>query len=409
MRILFLGLNYSPEPISTGVYSTGLCEELVARGHEVCAVVGKPYYPQWRIYDEFRGGGVRISEESGVLVTRVPHYVPADPTGPKRIVHHASFAFSALVPMLKKARTMKPDIVMTVAPSLLSAPVAHLAARVARVRSWLHVQDFEVGTAFATGLVDPNGIAARMARGFERFVLRRFDCVSSISLEMCHKAKAVVGEGLSDVFEFRNWANIEEIKPLDHSSIYRTRWCIATPHVALYSGNIANKQGIEILVDVARRLQSRTDLTFVICGQGPNREALQTLATGLTNIQFHDLQPPEQLNELLGLATVHLLPQKAGAADLVLPSKLTNMLASGRPIVATAHPGTGLARELAKGGLVTAPGDVDAMATAILRLIEEPGLHRELSTQAALRAREAWDKGRIIDGLCAQLDRLVAK
>ena len=44
--------------------------------------------------------------------------------------------------------------------------------------------------------------------------------------------------------------------------------------------------------------------------------------------------------DFLSLASVHLLPQIVGAADLVLPSKQTNMLASGRPVVATAAPGT---------------------------------------------------------------------
>src|SRR3546814_4062920 len=72
----------------------------------------------------------------------------------------------------------------------------------------------------------------------------------------------------------------------------------------------------------------RNDITFVLCGSGPTRPELEARAAGLTNIQFHDLQPQEEFQELLGLATVHLLPQRAGAADLVLPSKLANMLAS---------------------------------------------------------------------------------
>src|SRR3546814_18835656 len=57
--------------------------------------------------------------------------------------------------------------------------------------------------------------------------------------------------------------------------------------------------------------------SFVLCGSGPTRPELEARAAGLTNIQFHDLQPQEEFQELLGLATVHLLPQRAGAADLV--------------------------------------------------------------------------------------------
>jgi colanic acid biosynthesis glycosyl transferase WcaI len=123
--------------------------------------------------------------------------------------------------------------------------------------------------------------------------------------------------------------------------------------VAIYSGNIANKQGIEIVVEAARLLRHRKDLMFVVCGNGPNRARLIESSADLDNIQFHDLQPRERLSDLLGMASVHLLPQIAGAADLVLPSKLTNMLASGRAIAATAEPGTGLAAEVDGCGLIT--------------------------------------------------------
>ena len=96
-------------------------------------------------------------------------------------------------------------------------------------------------------------------------------------------------------------------------------------HVALYSGNIANKQGLETVIEAARQLAHRDDIVFVIAGEGPNRVALQKLAAGLGNVQFRDLQPAERMADFLSLASVHLLPQIVGAADLVLPSKLTNM------------------------------------------------------------------------------------
>lgn len=403
MRILFLGLNYAPEQIGIAVYSAGLCEELAARGHEVRVIAGKPYYPEWRVHAGFRGGRSLVSVENGVWIKRIPLYVPANPTGVRRIVHHASFALSSLIPTLAGAWKEKPDIVITVAPSLLAAPVARLAARIGGAQSWLHIQDFEVEAAFATGLIGANGIAARIARAVERSVVGMFDRVSSISFEMCLKAGSMIKRA-DEVFEFRNWAKTDHIKPLDRPSRYRERWNIRTPHVALYSGNIANKQGIEILVDVARRLQHRPDLIFVICGQGPNRKNLETFAKGLNNIQFHDLQPVEQLNELLGLATIHLLPQKGGAADLVLPSKLTNMLASGRPVIATAAPETGLAREVQGCGLVIPPEDADEFAAAVERLIDDPALHERTSAAARRRAERDWSREAIIGQLCDRLE-----
>src|SRR3546814_5003169 len=110
-----------------------------------------------------------------------------------------------------------------------------------------------------------------------------------------------------------------------------------------------------MLIEVARQLAHRKDLTLIICGNGPNRAVLEATAQHVDNLLFHDLQSKERLNELLNLATIHLMPQKADAADLLLPSKLTNMLASGRAVVAGTAPHTGLAREMAACGLAVVP------------------------------------------------------
>jgi colanic acid biosynthesis glycosyl transferase WcaI len=400
MRLLFLGLNYAPEEIGIGPYSAGLLESWVAAGHEADAVVAKPYYPQWRVFDGYRGGGWRRSVEHGVRLVRCPLYVPRRPTGLRRILHHLSFAATSLMPMLRRARRGRPELVMTVAPSLMAAPVALLAARLVGAKTWLHVQDFELEAAQATGLVG-KGAFARLAAAFERRVLRAFDRVSAISPQMCAKL-AAKGVPPERIVEFRNWAEIDAIRPLDAPSPYRSEWSIAAPHVALYAGNIANKQGIGIVLEAARLLAHRTDLAFVICGEGPNRVELERQAADLPNVTLHGLQPRERLGELLGLATVHLLPQLADAADLVLPSKLANMVASGRPVVATAAPGTGIADELDGCGIATAPGDAWKFAVAIETLLDDEGRRIALGRAARERAEQRWSRAAILQGFIAE-------
>lgn len=403
MKILILGLNYSPEKVGIAVYTTGMTEALTARGHELQVIAGQPYYPSWSVPDGYSRCWYGRGVENGIDVTRAPHYVPQNPSGAKRVIHHATFAATTLLPMLVRAITWRPDIVFTVAPSLIAAPVALLAAKLCGARSWLHIQDFEVEAAFATGLLTHESVVGKWAEHFEQRVIHSFDRVSTISPQMCAK---LVSKGIPSnrVVEFRNWANIDAIRPLDASSSFRAEWNIRTPHVALYSGNIANKQGIEIVVKAAKRLVHREDLTFVVCGEGPNRDNLRAQAAGLTNIQFHDLQAKGRLNDLVGLATIHLLPQLAGASDLVLPSKLTNMLASGRPVVATAISGTGLANEVDGCGIVTFPEDPKAFASAIETLMDDPGLYKRLSESARKRAEERWSGVAILERIGLDLE-----
>lgn len=403
MNVLILGLNYAPEPVGIGPYTTGMAEALAAAGHRVTVVCGQPYYPHWQVDPAYRGARARRSDEGGVQIVRLPLYVPREPSGARRLLHHASFAARALPKLLAEARRVRPDVIVAIAPSLLSAGIARTVARRTGAKLWLHVQDFEVDAAFATGLLTDTGLVARAARAFERWSLAG-DRVSTISPQMCVKLRAC-GVAPDRIVEFRNWATLDDTAPPDR---YRAEWSIDRPHVALYAGSIANKQGIELIVDAARRLQHRRDLMFLVCGDGPQRARLAASAAHLDNIHFQALQPRERLAELLGLASVHLLPQIAGAADLLLPSKLTNMLFSGRPVVVTATRGTGLADEVEGCGEVVEPGDAGMFARAIERLIDDPALRADLGGSARKRAEERWSRTRILSRFERQLCELAA-
>lgn len=408
-RILIVGLNYAPEPVGIGPYSQGLAEALAAQGRSVEVVCGQPYYPQWQRYPGFPRGWSR-GMEGGVTVRRCPHYVPAQPGGLKRILHLASFAIAALpaavAPALRNPAD-RPQVVIAIAPALFGVVTAWLAARLTGAWLWVHVQDFEAEAAVATDLLRGDGPAARIALWLERRLLGLADRVSTISPQMAAK---LIAKGVAPpkVRELRNWADARFIPDPSGAARLREKWDLTGKVVALYSGNIARKQGIETLVEAARALQHRTEIAFVICGEGPNRAALEARAEGLGNVQIRDLQPAERMGAMLAMADLHLLPQIAGAADLVLPSKLTNMLASGRPVVATTEPGTGLFAEVDGCGVVTPPGDAGALAQAVAALADDPGRRLSLGTAAQTRARERWHKDAIIARWATELDTLAS-
>src|SRR5690606_7317365 len=104
------------------VYTAGLAETLAAGGDDVRVIAGQPFYPDW----VKKPGVPARSLENGVWLQRLPHYVPARPTGLRRILHQVSFAASALFPMLHQALVWRPDAVIAIAPALMSAPVARL-------------------------------------------------------------------------------------------------------------------------------------------------------------------------------------------------------------------------------------------------------------------------------------------
>jgi colanic acid biosynthesis glycosyl transferase WcaI len=281
-----------------------------------------------------------------------------------------------------------------------------LVARLCGARLWTHVQDFEADAACATGLIDPMGVVARAARGLERTLFRMSDKVSTISPQMLARL-AAMGLPPAGIYELRNWADDGFAPDPREAANYREQWQAGARSVVLYSGSIANKQGIEIIVDAARLLHERGDILFVICGNGPNRQRLEARAQGLDNLQLHPLQPASRMGGLLALAQLHVLPQIAEAADLVLPSKLSNMLSSGRPVVATAAAGTGVACEIEACGLITPPGDAAALAGAIVALVDDPQLADRMGQNGIVRAHERWSHARILSALEDEFIRLV--
>lgn len=121
----------------------------------------------------------------------------------------------------------------------------------------------------------------------------------------------------------------------------------------------------------------------------------------LANVRFLDLQPVDRLGDLLGLADIHLLPQRADAADLVMPSKLTGMLSSGRPVVAGARAETELGKVASECGIAVPPDDAKAFAAAVVSLASQPELRSELGRHARAYAETRFDR----DAVLAQFER----
>ena len=398
MKILFYGINFAPELTGIGKYTGEMAQWFAEQGHEVRVITAPPYYPAWKVSEGYQNAYV-TEQWNGVTVYRTPLWVPAQPSGVKRLVHLASFALSSL-PTLFKQWSWKPDVVWTVEPALMCAPATVIFAKMNGAKSWLHVQDYEVNAAFDMGL-----IKAKWLRGFveacERWLMRCFDRVSSISSQMLKLARE---KGIDEekIISFPNWVDISAIQPLKGVSPYRKELQISEDKiVALYSGNMGGKQGLEILAEAAKIIseQKNDNIQFVFCGNGAGRADLEQACTGLSNVMFLDLQPLERLGELLGLADIHLLPQRADAADLVMPSKLTGMLASGKSVIATATADTELGyviTQAAQCGLIVEPENGEAFAQALIQLSQDFENRKKYGQNGRLYAESKLDRNTIL-------------
>jgi colanic acid biosynthesis glycosyl transferase WcaI len=403
VRILFCSINNAPDLVGVPKYNTELCEWLAERGHDVRVVTAPPYYPAWRVAPEHRLLWPRTQTRNGVTLTRVPIYVPKTPSGARRILHHASFALMSAPSVIAQARRFRPDVMMAVAPSLVSAALVAVVARRLKIASWLHVQDFEIDAAFGLGLLRGGRLRKAMLKAEWR-ILTAFDRVSTISPQMVRR---LVEKGVAPerVREVRNWVDTDAIVPLAPEETLRAELGYEPDDViALYAGTMSAKQGLDLVVEAARALETRAPrVKFLLCGEGPYRPTLERLATGLTNVRIIDFQDEALFSRLLGTADMHLLPQRAEAADLVLPSKLGGMLASGRPVIAMAGLNTGIAVELKDVGRIVNPESSLDLAYAIETSSHSRARRKDLGAKARQQAIRFWNKATILDILELQL------
>ena len=290
-----------------------------------------------------------------------------------------------------------------VVPTLFCAPQALALAKLTRAKSVLHVQDYEVDALFGLSFARGERLK-RWAFAVERAVLRSFDRVSTISSGMLRRAeqKGVANDQLRF---FPNWSETARFKNVPRNAdLLRRLGVDPDKRVLLYSGNIGEKQGLECVIEAAGRLADRTELVFVVVGEGAGKARLLELCLqrNLTNVVFAPLQPYDDLPALLASADCHLVIQKRGAADAVLPSKLTNILAVGGNALITADPDTSLGvlcTEYPGIATLVEPESVEALVAGIEHVLAMP----MPNTIASGYACEFLDKDQILTRFLAEI------
>ncbi|WP_343704413.1 WcaI family glycosyltransferase [Chitinophaga sp.] len=341
-RVLLIGGNFAPEQTGIGKYNGEMTDWLVNNGYDCTVITSYPYYPQWQVQEPYRKGKNWYTKETAhngrLTIYRCPQYVPAQPSGKKRILLDASFWLSAFFKLLQLLPAKKYDVVITVVPAFHLGLLAVLYKKLRGARFLYHIQDLQIEAARDLQMIRSARLI-NLLLGMEKYILKRADVVSSISDGMMKRIQEKTGK---NVMFFPNWVDTALFHPLDNKAALKEEYGFsAADTIFLYSGAIGEKQGLEAILHAA---QANPAATFLICGSGPYKTQLQAQAEQMqvTNVHFMPLQPFEQFNRFLNMADVHLVIQKAGASDLVMPSKLTTILAVGGLALVTANPGSGL-------------------------------------------------------------------
>jgi colanic acid biosynthesis glycosyl transferase WcaI len=403
-RILIIGINYAPEITGIGRYTGEMAQWLAENGYKCSVVTSFPYYPNWKVQPPYKGWFYKkeVSNNGNLVVYRCPFYVPKVPSGLKRIVHEASFFLSAFFQIFILLFKPGHRHIFCIAPPFHLGFLALFYRFFKGGNINYHIQDLQIEAARDLKVVKAK-FAFSLLFALEKFILKRVDTISSISSGMLDK---IIRKSGRKVYFFANWVDTENFFPIPDKEGLKALWGFGPDDkVVLYSGSIGEKQGLDSLIDIAIRCRDNANIKLIICGTGPYKQKLEQLAkdSSAGNVFFLPLQGNDVFNKFLNFADVHLVLQKKEASDLVMPSKLTTILATGGLVIATAEKGTSLYSDIQDHsmGLVIPPEDNDSLYEAIVYA----GTHDFTAERANARAyaERYLNKRSILKGMSASI------
>jgi glycosyltransferase involved in cell wall biosynthesis len=385
LRFLLLTQYFPPEVGAPQVRLLAMAKELQRRGHQVDVVTALPNYPRGQVFEGYRGRWMVREEVDGLPVTRKWIYAATGANVARRLLSYFSFTFSAFWSCI---RSPKPDLIFVESPPLFLGITAWLASRLRGAPYVFNVSDLWPESAVQLGIVT-NRTLISMAEALERFCYRHARRVCAVTEGIRDVIAKVPGTApvllLPNGVDIQTFFHIDDAKPKGFDRGKAT---------FMFAGTHGYAQGLEVIVEAARRLGTRTDIEFVFIGEGPDKERLRGLAKDLPNVRFLDPVPVSSMPPYFSASRASIVPlRKLDLFKGARPSKILPSLACETPVI---YAGEGETAELISSrecGISVPPECPEKLAEAVTRLADDPALARKLgqSGRELVSAEYSWE------------------
>lgn len=377
MKVLIFVSSYLPEVRSASSLYGELAEDLARGGDQVTVVTGVPRqnlppederkYRRRIFFREWRNG-VRVVR---LPVLGVPRNVPGL-RAVEQFLMAGGYASGALP--LQRA-----DVALVYSPPLPLVLSADVVRRVRGVPFVMNVQDVYPQAAVDLGLLKSRRLIA-LAERMERYAYR---CAAAIAVHSDGNKTLLERRGAeaAKVSVLPNWVDTQRIQPAPRANAFRAEHGLGDDFVVSFAGTMGFAQGLDGVLEAAALLRDAPDVRFVLVGDGSLRPALTRKAQDLrlANVTFIPMQSPDRYPAVLAASDACLVTLSAGVKTPVVPAKLLDVFASGRPALAVMPEGDAadIVRR-ADGGIVIPPGDPAALASAVRALARDPARRTRL-------------------------------
>ena len=371
--VLFLTQYYPPETGAPQARISELAKRLAGLGFEVQVLTGMPNYPQGEIHLGYRRKLWTREIQDSIPVLRTALYATKNARILPRLTNYFSFVLSSALggPFLLE----RPDIIIVESPPLFLGLSGIALKRWFGCRMIFNVADLWPESAVRMGMRIPAPLL-RLAEQLESLCYRQSDALTGQSPGIVEDLKNKLPA--SNVAWIPNGCDADWFSPKARDAEFRSKHNLQGKTIVGYAGLIGLAQGVDILVQVAAACRNIPELQFVIVGDGPEREKMETLIARkqLQNILMLGLLPKERLPSVVANFDIAFVPLKMFIPG-ALPSKVYEAMACQVPLILAAEGDAETLVRNAESGLCV-PYYADAITEAVKKLVADPSLRTRL-------------------------------
>jgi glycosyltransferase involved in cell wall biosynthesis len=409
MRILFLSDHFFPEPSAPAAHVYERARLWVSQGHDVTVLCSAPNFPEGRVFPGYRNSMRSVEVLDGIRVVRVKTYICANEGIFRRTLDYASYAVSAFLMAWCEQR---PDVVISTSPHLFVPLAGVLHATLRRVPHVFEIRDLWPAGIAATEVLGHASLTLSLLEKLELSLYRRSARI--LALTPAFKTdlvrRGIAAEKIDVVI---NGANLELFRSgMPRDAQIEAQFGLSGRFVVGYLGTLGLAHGLENVIDAAELLRG-TDITFLFVGVGAAKADLESSVRrrGLNNVVFAPRQEKAAMPRFWSVCDASLVHLRAALLfETVIPSKIFEAMAVGVPTIYSAPRGEGSKIvEQHDTGMVVAPMDAAALASACLSLARDPLQRARLAAAAARaaplysRTRQAEESLEVLQRACQEL------
>lgn len=370
MRILAVCQYYWPEPFNV----SEICEELVARGHEVTVVTGRPNYPEGNLYEGYEGDKHLDEYRNGVHVLRTK-ICPRKTGTLNRIRNYYSFPAKGKKAIAKLDSIFDVAIVFQLSPVMMAEPALAYAKK-HDIPVLHYVIDLWPESLLAGGIGTNSPIYKAFAFESKR-IYSQADALAITSPAFEDYLSDLLGRKICGIYlpqfaedAFSDATAIECALDSDRFPTDKLN--------LMFAGNIGSAQSVQTLIEAASVLKDEL-FVFHIVGSGTELDACKKLASDreACNVVFHGRHSIEEMPAYYSRADAMVATfANSPILGYTLPRKIQSYMAAGKPVIGTV---TGEARRVlddSKCGFCCEAEDVQGLVRSCRELAALSGEER---------------------------------